>query len=190
MLTQEQALEIFRETGVLQEGHFRLTSGRHSDRYMQCARVFQYASHAEALCRDLAGRFEGVEVVIGPAVGAIQMAYEVSRHLAGCRNIFAERENGIFTLRRGFEIKPGERVLVVEDTVTTGGSVKEVIELVRARGGELIGVGALIDRSGGAADFGAPFKAVVSVDIPSWEAGSCPLCALGIPCVKPGSRQA
>ncbi len=189
MLTQEQALEIFRETGVLQEGHFRLTSGRHSDRYMQCAQVFQHASHAETLCRALAGQFENIDVVIGPAVGAIQMAYEVSRHLVGCRNIFAERENGVFTLRRGFFIKPGERVLVVEDAVTTGGSVKEVIELVRSHGGELAGVGALVDRSGGKADFGAPFRAAVRVDIPSWEADSCPLCALDIPCVKPGSRQ-
>ena len=187
MLTQEQALDIFRETGVLREGHFRLTSGRHSDRYMQCAQVFQYAAHAGELCKALAGQFERIAVVIGPAVGAVQMAYEVSRHL-GCRNIFAERENGEFTLRRGFEIRPEERVLVVEDTVTTGGSVKEVISLVQACGGNVVGVGALVDRSGGAVDFGAPFKAVVSVGIPSWEANDCPLCALGIPCVKPGSR--
>lgn len=187
MLTQEQALEIFRESGVLQEGHFLLTSGRHSDRYMQCAKVFQYTRHAEELCRALASGFDGVDLVIGPAVGAVQMAFEVSRHL-NCRNIFAERENGAFVLRRGFEIKPGERVLVVEDTVTTGGSVREVLELVRAHGGDVVGVGALADRSAGKLDFGVPFRAVVSVDIPSWDAGECPLCALSIPCVKPGSR--
>ena len=189
MLTQNQILEIFRETGVLQEGHFRLSSGRHSDRYMQCAQMFQYADRAELLCRALAGQFDGVDVVIGPAVGAIQMAYEVSRHI-GCRNIFAERENGVFTLRRGFAIKPEERVLVVEDTVTTGGSVKEIIELVIARGGHLAGVGALVDRSAGKVDFGVTFKAVMTVDIPSWEVSDCPLCALGIPCDKPGSRTA
>lgn len=189
-MTQEKALEIFKETGVLLEGHFRLTSGRHSDRYMQCAKVFQYARHAEELCAALAGQFDRVDVVIGPAVGAIQMAYEVSRHIEGSRNIFAEREDGKFTLRRGFEIKPGERVLVVEDNITTGGSVIEVIELVRSLGGDIIGVGSLVDRSGGKADFGVPFNPVVRVDIPSWEAENCPLCALDIPCVKPGSRPA
>ena len=187
MVTQERALEIFRETGVLLEGHFRLTSGLHSDRYMQCAKVFQYAAQTEELCRALAEQFGEIDVVIGPAVGAIQMAYEVSRHL-GCRNIFAEREDGAFNLRRGFEISFGERVLVVEDTVTTGGSVNEVIALVKAYGGILAGVGALVDRSGGAVDFDTSFKALVRVDIPSWEAEGCPLCALGIPCVKPGSR--
>jgi orotate phosphoribosyltransferase len=189
MITQESVLDIFRETGVLQEGHFLLTSGRHSDRYMQCAKVFQYARHSEALCRELASLFEDVSFVIGPAVGAIQMAYEVSRHL-GCRNIFAERENGVFTLRRGFEIEKGERALVVEDTVTTGGSVAEIIALVRERGAELAGVCSLVDRSGGKVDFGAPFKALVTLDIPSWEAESCPLCALEIPLVKPGSKRA
>lgn len=189
MLTQEQILTIFRETEVLQEGHFRLTSGRHSDRYMQCARVFQYAKHAETLCASLAEQFagEGVSVVIGPALGAVQMAYEVSRHL-NCRNIFAERVDGEFALRRGFAIEPGERVLVVEDTVTTGGSVREVIDLVKRLGGDIIGAGCLVDRSGGKAELGAPLKAVLTLDITSWDERECPLCAKNLPIQKPGSR--
>ncbi len=188
-MNQDQALNIFREAGVLLEGHFKLTSGRHSNKYMQCAKVFQKTTYAEPLCKSLAEQFEGVEIdaVIGPAIGAIQMAYEVSRHI-GCRNIFAEREEGVFALRRGFSISQGERLLVVEDAVTTGGSVKEVIELVKKLGGVVVGVGALVDRSGGKADFGTAFKSVVRVDIESWEADACPLCKDGIPCVKPGSR--
>ncbi|MCL2030934.1 MAG: orotate phosphoribosyltransferase [Oscillospiraceae bacterium] len=189
MLTQEEALNLFREARVLLEGHFRLTSGRHSDRYMQCARLFQDPRYAEPLCRSLAERFagEGIGTVVGPALGAVQMAYAVSRHLE-CRNAFAERADGTFALRRGFALAPGERVLVVEDAVTTGGSVREVMELVRSLGGEVAGVGALVDRSNGKTDFGVPFRAALTVDVVSWEEADCPLCAQGIPAVKPGSR--
>lgn len=189
MLTQEEALHLFREAQVLQEGHFRLTSGRHSDKYMQCARLFQNPRYAEPLCKSLAEQFaaEGIGVVVGPALGAVQMAYEVSRHL-GCRNVFAERVDGVFALRRGFSIAPGERALVVEDAVTTGGSVREVIELVRSVGGEAAGVGCLVDRSGGKVDFGVPLKAALTVDVGSWEPQDCPLCGQGLPIVKPGSR--
>ena len=132
MLTKERVLEILKEAGVLLEGHFLLTSGRHSAKYLQCAKIFQYTKYSEELCKDLAEKFKdsGVEVVIGPAIGAIQMSYEVSRHL-GVKNIFAEREDGKMTLRRGFTIEPGQKVLVVEDVVTTGGSVREVIDICR-----------------------------------------------------------
>ena len=132
MLKQEQIIEILKESGVLMEGHFQLTSGRHSDKYLQCSKVFKNTKYSEALCSSLAELFkdDGVELVIGPALGAVQMAYEVSRHTK-TENFFTERdEDGKMTLRRGFVIEPGQRVLVVEDVVTTGGSVKEVIELI------------------------------------------------------------
>jgi orotate phosphoribosyltransferase len=190
MTWEETAWAIFKETGVLQTGHFRLTSGRHSDRYMQCARLFERADKAEILCRELAGQFADlpVDAVIGPAVGAVQMAFEVSRHLR-CRNLFAEREEGVMRLRRGFHLEPGSRVLVVEDTVTTGGTIKEVMALVRAAGAEVTGVGAIVDRSGGQADFGVPFRACLCVNIPAWPPESCPLCEAGLPVTKPGSRR-
>ncbi len=189
MTLEQQSIAIFEETGVLQTGHFRLTSGRHSDRYMQCARLFEYADKAEVLCRALAGLFAGekIDAVVGPAVGAVQMAFEVSRHL-GCRNLFAEREEGAMTFRRGFALAPGARVLVVEDTVTTGGSVAEVIALVRRQGAEVVGVGAIVDRSGGQVDFGVPLRACVQISVPSWQPEDCELCRQGQPITKPGSR--
>jgi len=186
---QNIAMEIFRETGVLQEGHFRLTSGRHSGQYMQCGRVFERADKAEILCRALAGLFSGetIDAVAGPALGAMLMAYEVSRHL-GCPNMFSERVDGAMVFRRGFAVRPGLRVLVVEDTVTTGGTVREVMQLCRSGGATVAGVGSLVDRSGGKTDFGVPFRAVATVDIASWDETNCPLCAQGIPIAKPGSR--
>jgi orotate phosphoribosyltransferase len=185
----EMAQDILTETGVLQRGHFRLTSGRHSDRYMQCARLFEYPDKSEILCGELAGLVADkmIELVVGPALGAIQMAYEVSRRLR-CRNLFAERENGVLTFRRGFSIPTGIRTLVVEDTITTGGTVKELIDLVKDRGGVVVAVGAIVDRSGGTVDFGVPLKACWQVNIPSWEASECQLCREGLPITKPGSR--
>ena len=189
MLKQERVLEILKEAGVLLEGHFLLTSGRHSNKYLQCAKIFQHAKYSEELCRALAEKFadDSIDLVIGPAIGAITMAYEVSRQL-GVENIFAERENGKMTLRRNFEIKPGQRVLVVEDVVTTGGSVKEVIEIVKENGGILAGVGAIVDRTGGEIDFGAKFEAVISMKVESFDPEDCPICKTGAPLVKPGSR--
>lgn len=189
MLTQDRIIEILKEAQVLQEGHFLLTSGRHSGKYMQCAKLFQYTKYSEELCRELAEKFknDGIDVVIGPAIGAIQMSYEVSRHL-GVKNIFAERENGKMTLRRGFTIEPGQRVLVVEDVVTTGGSVREVIDIVRAHGGVVAGVGVVVDRTAGKVDFGTRLESVVSMEIESYEPEECPLCKEGKPIVKPGSR--
>ena len=190
-MTKERALEILKEAGVLLEGHFLLTSGRHSGRYLQCARIFRNTRYSEELCAALAAHFKDdrVDIVIGPALGAVQMAYEVSRAL-GCENFFAEREDGSMTLRRGFAIEPGQRILVVEDVVTTGGSVREVLEIVRQAGGEIVGVGSIVDRTGGRIDFGVPFRAVISVDVESWEPEECPLCKEGkLPVVKPGSRK-
>lgn len=192
MLSRERVLEILKQAGVLLEGHFLLTSGRHSDRYLQCAKIFRHTKYSEELCGALAESFKEIkiDIVIGPALGAVQMAYEVSRHI-GCENFFAERNSGgKMELRRGFEIKPGMNVLIVEDVVTTGGSVKEVIEIVREQGGIVAGVGAIIDRTGGEMDFGVPFKSVISMKVESWEAENCPLCSEGkTPPVKPGSRK-
>jgi orotate phosphoribosyltransferase len=192
MLTQERALQIFKEAGVLLEGHFRLTSGRHSNRYLQCAKIFRHPNYSEELCAALADKFRGcgVDIVIGPAMGAVQMAYEVSRAL-GCENFFTERsEDGKMALRRGFAVESGKKVLVVEDVVTTGGSVREVIDIVRAAGGEVVGVGSIVDRTGGKIDFGVPFQSVVSLNVESWEPQDCPLCKAGAPApIKPGSRK-
>lgn len=192
MISNERVVEILKEAGVLLEGHFRLTSGRHSNKYLQCAKIFRNTKYSEELCAALAEQFadEGVEVVIGPAMGAVQMAYEVSRHLK-CENFFAEREaDGKMALRRGFEVKPGMKVLLVEDVVTTGGSVKEVLELVKAAGADVVGIGSIVDRTGGKIDFGVPFKSVISVEVESWEPENCPLCKEGkLELVKPGSRK-
>lgn len=189
MISQERVIEVMKEAGVLLEGHFSLTSGRHSNRYLQCAKVFRNTKYSEELCSALAEQFQndGISVVIGPAMGAVQMAYEVSRHL-GCENFFAERVNGVFELRRGFSLEKGQRVLLVEDVVTTGGSVREVMELVKSLGGTVAGVGSIVDRTGGEIDFGVPYRAVISMKVESWEAEECPLCKQGLPVEKPGSR--
>lgn len=192
MISNERVTEVLKEAGVLLEGHFLLTSGRHSNRYLQCAKIFRNTKYSEELCAALAEKYkdENIETVIGPAMGAVQMAYEVSRTL-NCENFFTERdENGKMTLRRGFTVEEGQRVLVVEDVVTTGGSVKEVVELVKSFGGVVVGVGSIVDRTGGKIDFGVPFKAVYSAEVTSWEPSECPLCKAGeIELVKPGSRK-
>ncbi|MDR3643703.1 MAG: orotate phosphoribosyltransferase [Clostridia bacterium] len=191
MPDEQRLLEILKEADVLLEGHFLLTSGRHSNRYLQCARIFRNTQYSQELCAALAERFrgEGIDLVVGPALGAVQMAYEMGRQL-GCENFFAEREDGRMTLRRGFSIEPGRRVLVVEDVITTGGSVREVMEIVLKAGGVVAGVGAIVDRTGGEVDFGVPFRAAVSMKVESWQAGDCPLCKEGaLTLVKPGSRK-
>lgn len=188
-MTNQEIIAMLKEAGVLLEGHFLLTSGRHSDKYMQCAKIFQDAKYSVPLCAELVAQYrdENVELVIGPAIGAISLSYEVGKQL-GVRNIFAERENGVMTLRRGFTIEKGERVLIVEDVVTTGGSVREVMDLVRACGGEIVGVGSIVDRTGGAIDFGVPYRSAFSMDITSYEPENCPICKTGMPLIKPGSR--
>lgn len=190
MMTREEAIEIFTKSNALLTGHFRLTSGRHSGQYMQCAQVLQYPHYAGKLCAALAEKFAGtpIDVVIGPALGGIIVAYEAGRAL-GVKAFFTEREQGVMSLRRGFIINPGEKVLVVEDVVTTGGSVKEVIDVVRAKGGEVAGVGVLVDRSNGRVDFGVKTESILKMEIASYDPADCPLCKQGLPLVKPGSRQ-
>lgn len=190
-MTRDEIIAMMKEAEVLLEGHFLLTSGRHSDKYMQCAKIFQNAKYSEPLCAELVKQYkdDNVELVIGPAIGAIQMSYEVGKQL-GVKNIFAERENGVMTLRRGFTIEKGQRVLIVEDVVTTGGSVREVMELVKESGGEIVGIGSIVDRTGGKIDFGVPYRSAFSMDITSYEPEECPICKTGAPLVKPGSRGA
>ncbi len=181
---------IFKQTGLMLEGHFLLTSGRHSNRYMQCAKLFQYPEYSEMICKDLADRFAGqkIDMVVGPAVGGIIMSYEMARQFK-VPNIFAERENGAMTLRRGFSIPEGAKVLVVEDVVTTGGSVREVMDIGAEAKAEVVGVCVVVDRSGGKIDFGVPFEAAYETEIQSYEPSQCPLCEQGLELVKPGSRK-
>lgn len=180
---------ILRETGALLEGHFLLTSGRHSGRYVQCAQVLRYPEHGARLGAAIADGFRdgGVDLVVGPAVGGIVIAHEAARAL-GTPCLFTERERGEMTLRRGFHIDPGAKVLVVEDVITTGGSVREVIDLVRGAGGEPVGVGVIVDRSGGKVDFGIPLRALLTLTIETYAADECPLCTTGTAAVRPGSR--
>ncbi len=189
-MEKEKALQIFRETGALLEGHFLLTSGLHSPTYFQCALVLQYPQYAEMFCSEIARHFADREIdtVIAPAIGGIVVSQEVAR-LLNVRGMWAEREAGVMSLRRGFRLHPGERVLVVEDVVTTGGSVREVVDLVRGRGAQVVGVAAIVDRSGGKARFDAEFFATFSMDVVTYEPEECPLCRRGLPLVKPGSRQ-
>jgi len=188
-MTMDDIGRIFREAGALLEGHFRLSSGLHSGHYIQCALVLQYPRIATHLGARLAEAFAGepIETVIAPAIGGIIVAHEVARHLE-VRAIFAEREAGRFVLRRGFAIAPAERVLIVEDVITTGRSTREVIELVREAGGEAVGVGALVDRSGTALYFGVPLRTLLQLEWPTYPPDECPLCAAGVPMTTPGSR--
>ncbi|PIP16024.1 MAG: orotate phosphoribosyltransferase [bacterium (Candidatus Ratteibacteria) CG23_combo_of_CG06-09_8_20_14_all_48_7] len=184
-------LKIFEETGALLSGHFLLSSGLHSDRYLQAARILQYPQEALLLGRELAQRFSGqkISAVIGPALGAVVIAFTVSAGLKGTRAIFAEREGGVFTLRRGFEIKPAERVLVVEDVITTGGSTREIITLAKNLQAEVIGVGAVAERSTTPISFDVPKEVLLRLPLNAYSPESCSLCQQGIPLVKPGSRR-
>lgn len=190
MLNKEEATQIFLDSGALMEGHFKLTSGRHSNRYMQCAQVLQYPQYTEKLAAHIAEKYAGEKIdwVIGPAMGGIIVSYEVARQLK-VPSIFCERQDGKMELRRGFKLEAGDRVLVVEDVVTTGGSVVEVMDIVRQSGAEVIGIAVLVDRSGGNVDFGVRKEAVLTMDIESWEGADCPLCKEGRgEAIKPGSR--
>ena len=186
----EDVVELLRHTGALLEGHFLLTSGLHSARYVQCAKVLQYPQHAETLGKWIATgwRHTAIDAVISPALGGIIIGQEVARALA-VRGLFGEREQGRMTLRRGFELVPGERVLVVEDVVTTGGSVQEIIQLVQDRQAIAVGVGVILDRSGGQAHFPVPFQPLAALHVPNYPADACPLCQQGSQPIKPGSRQ-
>ena len=187
--SSQHLLSILQQTGALLEGHFQLTSGLHSPRYLQCARVLQHPEHAEWAGESIAAHFSDgkVSAVVAPAIGGIIVAHEVARAL-GVRALFTERESGIMTLRRGFQIASGERILVVEDVVTTGGSTRETIEAVTRAGGVVVGAGSLVDRSGGAVEVGARRVALLTLDVPAYEPAACPLCKQGSPAIKPGSR--
>jgi len=188
-MKEKEILEIFKKTGAFLQGHFNLSSGLHSAQYLQCARVLQHPEYTEKLCSILAEKFISAkpDTVIAPALGGILVSYEVARALK-IKSVFMERVNGKMTLRRGFEIKKTDKILVVEDVITTGLSTREVIEAVRSFGSSIVGVGCLVDRSGGKADFGAPFKTLVTLDIPAFKPENCPLCKDKAPLTKPGSR--
>jgi orotate phosphoribosyltransferase len=189
MLTSDSVIDVFRHLGALLDGHFRLTSGLHSPAYLQCALVLQHPREAEACGVAIAERVRPLapQAVLSPALGGIVIGQEVGRAL-GVRAIFAERQEGALALRRGFSLAPGERVLVVEDVVTTGGSTRETIEVARAAGAEVVGAAAIIDRSGGDLSLDVPFAALATLSVPTYSPDACPLCAAGQPVVKPGSR--
>jgi len=188
-MTETELLDIFRQHSALLEGHFVLSSGLHSDRYVQCALVLQHPRVAEQLCSQLAERLRhaGASVVAAPALGGVLVAHEVARAL-GVRALFTERQDGAMTLRRGFTLAPGEPTLVVEDVITTGLSTRETMHCVEQAGGKVVGAGSLIDRSGGTADLGLPRAALVTLKIQNYNPADCPLCRKGVPLVKPGSR--
>jgi len=190
----DSILKLFESFGAYLRGHFRLTSGMHSSEYLQCALVLQHPSQAEDLGRRLAGKVRlllggrKVQTVAAPALGGLIIGHEVARTL-GARFLFTERgADGRMTLRRGFSLQPGETAVVIEDVVTTGGSTREVIDVLRAAGAEVLAAGSIIDRSGGEAEVGVPRVALETLRAVAWPPDQCPLCAQGIPVVKPGSR--
>ena len=182
-------LDLFRKSGALLEGHFKLSSGLHSDRYLQSALVLQHPEFATALGAAIAERVAHLQptVVISPALGGIVIGQEVGRAL-GVRAIFAERQERQLMLRRGFTLSSSDRALVVEDVITTGGSTRETMDVATAAGAEVVGAAAIVDRGNDAARIGLPLYALVKLDVPVYPPDTCPLCATGEPAVKPGSR--
>lgn len=188
-MTNSETLAMFKSSGALLDGHFRLTSGRHSNSYFQCAKVLQYPEYLSAICGEIAGFFResGITTVISPAIGGIVVGTEVGRQL-GVKTIFAERKDGTMMIRRGFSIDPAEQVLVVEDVITTGGSVAEVIELVKAAGATVAGVASVVDRSNGKVRLADRQFSLLTMEVVSYAPEECPLCKEGIPIYAPGSR--
>jgi orotate phosphoribosyltransferase len=188
-MTRDELLDLFRRSGALLEGHFRLSSGLHSPGYLQCALVLQHPDHADRLGRAVADRTRplGATVVLSPALGGVIIGQEVGRAL-GIRAIFAERQEGALMLRRGFMLAENDRVLVIEDVLTTGGSTRETIQVARAAGAHVVGAASIVDRSGGTVRFDVPLVSLLDLPLPTYEPGICPLCAQGIAVVKPGSR--
>ncbi len=188
-LTRDTLLDLFRRSGALLEGHFRLSSGLHSPGYLQCALVLQHPDSAGALGRGIADLVRDLRstVVLSPALGGVVIGQEVGRAL-GVRAIFAERQDAVLTLRRGFTVGETDRVLIVEDVLTTGKSTRETMQVATAAGGQVVGVASIVDRSGGAAKFDVPFRSLLGLALPAFEPDKCPLCAQGLPVVKPGSR--
>lgn len=182
MLSQDQVLQIFKDSGALLSGHFKLTSGLHSDTYFEKFQVLQFPKYVEILCKELAERFkdDGIDVVLGPTTGGVLLAYEIGKQL-DTRGIFAEKGDSGRVLKRGFKINPGQRVLVVDDILTTGGSVWDTIAVVTQNDAVLAGVGLLVDRTGGKIDFGAKTEALLSLAVEKYEPTECPLCKAGVP---------
>ena len=182
-------IDQFRKTGALLEGHFQLSSGLHSTVYLQCALVLQFPDKAEEFGKAIAEKFQGqgIQLVASPAIGGIVIGHEVARAL-GARFVWTEREAGQMTLRRGFTVTPGEKTLVVEDVITTGGSTRETIEALKRAGADVVAAASIIDRSAGTADVGSPLTALASLKVLSVEPAVCDACKLGEPVVKPGSR--
>ena len=189
MPTRDDLLDLFRKSGALLEGHFRLSSGLHSTGYLQCALVLQHPQHAELLGRAIAAKTRelGATVVLSPALGGVIIGHEVGRAL-GVRALFVERQDGALMLRRGFMLGENDRVLVIEDVLTTGGSTRETMQVAVAAGGHVVGAASIVDRSGGRSELTVPFSSLLDVDLPTYEPEACPLCAKGLPVVKPGSR--
>jgi len=189
-MNNQDILQIFQKSNALLNGHFLLTSGRHSNQYFQCALVLQYAEYNEIICGMIANYFKDTEidVVISPAIGGIVVGQEVARQL-GKKSIFAEREDKTLTLRRGFQIEEGKKYLVCEDVVTTGGSVFEVIDIVKNNGGIVAGVGFIVDRSNNKVKFDVSQFSTLQLEVVSFSPEDCPLCKQNIPVIKPGSRK-
>ena len=187
MLQEKEVMQLLEETEAVLHGHFLLTSGLHSPMYVEKFNVLQHPKYTEKLCQELAERYaaDNVELVVGPMTGGILLAHEVGKAL-DTRAIFTERENGKMTLKRGFEIPKGTRVLIVEDIVTTGGSVMEVLDVVKEHGGIPVGIGLLVDRSGGKVDFGIRTEALLHLDVPTFKEEDCTLCKEGKPFTKRG----
>jgi orotate phosphoribosyltransferase len=189
-------MELFEQTGAYLHGHFRLTSGLHSPEYLQCAKVLAFPPHAEQFGREVAQKVQGligsapVDTVVSPAVGGIIIGHEVARALSA-RSLFTERDasSNEMTLRRGFEVRPNERIVVIEDVITTGGSTREVIRVIEAAAGSVLAAASIIDRSGGRADLGVPRVSLETLDAITYNPSDCPLCRQGVPIVKPGSRK-
>ncbi|MEZ4387368.1 MAG: orotate phosphoribosyltransferase [Candidatus Krumholzibacteriia bacterium] len=188
-MNQEKVLATMSELGALHRGHFQLSSGRHSDTYFQCARILMYPDLARELGAAVAARFPGEahDVVVSPALGGVIIGHEVARAL-GRRFVFTERKDGAMQLRRGFELEKGERVLIIEDVVTRGTSLLEVIAVVEATGAVVAGLGSVIDRTSPDVELPLPLQALARVDVTTWDPAECPLCSAGQPLVKPGSR--
>jgi orotate phosphoribosyltransferase len=189
-MTRDELLDLFRRCSALLEGHFRLSSGLHSPGYLQCALVLQHPAHAEVLGRALADRVRDLRAttVLSPALGGLIIGHEVGRAL-GARAIFAEREDGALRLRRGFSLAEAERVVVVEDVVTTGGSTRETIQVATAAGAQVVAAVSVVNRSGGKATLDVPLYSLLDLSLPTYEPDACPLCAERLPITKPGSRQ-
>jgi len=189
-MNRDELLDLFRRCSALLEGHFRLSSGLHSPGYLQCALVLQHPQHAATLGTALAERVRDLRpsTVLSPALGGLIIGHEVARAL-GARAIFAEREDGVLRLRRGFGFTEAERVVVVEDVVTTGGSTRETIQVATAVGAQVLAATAIVDRSGGAATLGVPLHSLLQLSLPTYDPDACPLCAQGVPIARPGSRQ-